>query len=308
MKVYFPKEEVRGVCRNIFMPGIANNPRVTLCSSEEDAELILISEAHIRKKYRIKYPEKTALLDYKDSPFRLNAGPLLYFKSSVVDKGKMEFVEYRNNIRVIPISYCLRQEVLDFDVETERDLDVCFIPRVLSEVHRKKPLENLGKRALKVLEINQRIGDTIQQNFDNSFVGNVGDAGGKGRNIIQTPYFEKLLGSKIVVTCIPPDWEGDYRLFEALGCGPLVLVDEMLTPVKNAFEDGKHLVYYKRDQPEDLIEKLRYYLDHEDERQQVALQGYEYAKKHHKPIDRIDEVLDEFVRVKGTYRKRKKGV
>mgnify|MGYP001288080589 CR=1 FL=1 len=45
-----------------------------------------------------------------------------------------------------------------------------------------------------------------------------------GRNSIQMDYYEKMFHSKIVVTCNPDNWEGDYRTWEALSTGSLVFV------------------------------------------------------------------------------------
>merc|ERR1711957_944835 len=39
------------------------------------------------------------------------------------------------------------------------------------------------------------------------------------------PYFDALGRAKIVVTCNPAEWEGDFRLWESLLSGALVFVD-----------------------------------------------------------------------------------
>ena len=47
-----------------------------------------------------------------------------------------------------------------------------------------------------------------------------------------------MLPSKIVVTCNPTGWEGDYRTWEALTSGALILVDKMITPLINPLITG----------------------------------------------------------------------
>ena len=55
------------------------------------------------------------------------------------------------------------------------------------------------------------------------------------------------------------------------------------------FTEGEDLVCF--DGIDDLCEKTNYYLTHEDERLQIAKNGYEKAKKHHSYVDRIQTIL-----------------
>ena len=92
------------------------------------------------------------------------------------------------------------------------------------------------------------------------------------------------------VNCNPDDWEGDYRLFESLSCAPMVLIDKMITPAINPFENRKHLVYYSS--LSQLGNELEYYLDNDLERNSIASNGHKYALKYHKTSNRIDEILE----------------
>ena len=102
-----------------------------------------------------------------------------------------------------------------------------------------------------------------------------------------------MLNSKIVVTCNPTHWEGDWRLFEALSCSPLVMVDEMTTPVKNGFIDGEHLIYFSINKLDDLFAKIVYHLENLDNSQTIATSGYRHALKYHTAKNRMDEILEE---------------
>ena len=123
-------------------------------------------------------------------------------------------------------------------------------------------------------------------------VGIVGTKGRIGRNEIQHDYFDAMLRSKIVVTCNPDRWEGDYRLFEALSCRCLVLVDRMITPTKHPLEDGKHLVYY--DTERDLVERIEHYMRTPGEMERIARAGHRFALEHHTTRHRIDEIIEAF--------------
>ena len=54
------------------------------------------------------------------------------------------------------------------------------------------------------------------------------------------------------------------------------------------FENGKDIVIFE--DAEDLIEKVKYYLTHEEERKQIALNGYNKVKNMHRYCDRFDEI------------------
>ena len=275
-----------------------------MCNSEEEADLILLHNKHIeRGKYVVRYPNKTVIADYSDSLNLAKVDVRLYFKRSVVVKNENTSLEFATFERdVIPFSFCMRQESLKFDLEKERDVDVCFFPRILGGGKRKKMKQNpnyvLDKKDIAVVKFNQTIGGAIKENFENVFVGQMGLGGVKGRSVIQIQYFNQMLQSKIVVCCNPPTWEGDYRLWEALGCKCLVFVDEMLTPVKHPLRDEEHVIYYRRDRMDELVDKLKFYLNNDAIRLRIAANGTEYARTYHKPSNRIDEILDEFERLK----------
>ena len=55
------------------------------------------------------------------------------------------------------------------------------------------------------------------------------------------------------------------------------------------FKEGEDLICF--DGVEDLREKAAYYLEHEEERQQIAKNGYEKVKQYHGYVDRIQKIL-----------------
>ncbi len=85
--------------------------------------------------------------------------------------------------------------------------------------------------------------------------------------------------------------EVNMRVFEVMAMGrPLITNRESeRNGLTDLFEDGKHLILY--DGPEDLIEKVRYYLDHDEEREAIAQAGYALATTKHRYLDRIDTLL-----------------
>lgn len=91
-------------------------------------------------------------------------------------------------------------------------------------------------------------------------------------------------------------WEinpnGDFlnpRVYEILGCGGFQLIDRR-SYLEGVFEDGKDLVVF--DSVSDLRKKIKYYLDHEDERKAIAAHGRETVRKFHTYEQRVSEMMN----------------
>lgn len=81
---------------------------------------------------------------------------------------------------------------------------------------------------------------------------------------------EKYCQSKVVFNVSMKN-ELNMRVFETLGSGSFLLTDRCQN-IEEIFEDGKHLVLY--DSLDDMVEKAKYYLEHDDEREAIAKAGY----------------------------------
>lgn len=101
--------------------------------------------------------------------------------------------------------------------------------------------------------------------------------------------------SKVVLNVSKPQFDTGVgpRILETLACGGFLLTNRV-TAVTSLFVDGKDLVVY--DSLDDLVEKARYYLAHEDERRAIAERGMRKVRAHHTWLHRarrIVEVLEE---------------
>lgn len=85
--------------------------------------------------------------------------------------------------------------------------------------------------------------------------------------------------------------EVNMRVFEVMAMGRPLLTnrESERNGLTELFEDGKHLILY--DGGQDLVDKVRYYLDHEEEREAIAVAGRQLALSQHRYIDRIDTLL-----------------
>ncbi len=78
------------------------------------------------------------------------------------------------------------------------------------------------------------------------------------------------------------------RAFDIMGCGGFLLTNYQGDFMEH-FVPGEDFVYYENRQ--DLVEKVTYYLSHEEERKQIAQSGYEKVKQFHTYRHRVAEML-----------------
>jgi glycosyltransferase involved in cell wall biosynthesis len=155
------------------------------------------------------------------------------------------------------------------------------------EVNRGGNNENNNSKlrdavSLAIFEWNQ----THPQYF--GFAGLTGSAKEKGRVEPQLGYARALLQYKMVVVAQKDDWEGHYRLMEALSGGAMVLSDRMLL-LPEGLQDGVSIVMY--DNVTDMIQKVEYYLEHASERIKIAREGRRIAMTRHRSWHIMERVV-----------------
>ncbi len=209
------------------------------------------------------YPGKT-ILWYQDDVFTTEHGPRdLKFNGSAFDLvytfDKTAIPAYQKlgmqNVRWLPLAM---SPALHRKMYAEKKYDVGFVGNI--HPNRKPFFERLSKKFN--LHIARAFMDDMVKIFNESkIVINLG-IGGTG---IQ------------------------QRVFEALGCGSMLLTNE-IPEDSRLFEDRKHLVYFNDTNVEELIQ---YYLDHKEEREKIAKNGYVFVHKYHSFNNRIDQVIKE---------------
>jgi spore maturation protein CgeB len=86
---------------------------------------------------------------------------------------------------------------------------------------------------------------------------------------------------------IAEDFANNMRLYEATGVGTMLLTDAKRN-LGDLFEVGREVVAY--DGINDLIDKIRYYLAHHEEREQVARAGQKRTLREHTYLKRMCEL------------------
>lgn len=110
---------------------------------------------------------------------------------------------------------------------------------------------------------------------------------------LSAPFRDAFPRSRIVVNqAVRKDV--NFRVFETLMCGALLVTPEIENGLKDLFTPGRHLVTYRDGDAEDAAEKIKYYLDHEEERAAIAKSGRdEILAKHtaYHRARRVEELL-----------------
>jgi hypothetical protein len=90
------------------------------------------------------------------------------------------------------------------------------------------------------------------------------------------PKHNKLFNTSKIILNRTPMGGWNLRVFEVLSSGSLLLSDRPSNGMEKIFIDKTHLVYY--DSLSDLKTKIQYYLTHNEEREQIASQGYKFVR------------------------------
>ncbi len=99
------------------------------------------------------------------------------------------------------------------------------------------------------------------------------------------PYDEAYARAKIVVNHILND-DLNFRFFEALMCGALLVTPEVSNGFLDIFTPGENLVTYIENNVSDVAKKIKYYLEHDDERIRIAEAGRKLVLEQHTSLHR----------------------
>ena len=109
------------------------------------------------------------------------------------------------------------------------------------------------------------------------------------RYYLQKEIPEVYSRAKIVVN-LPVGDDLNFRFFEALSCGALLLTKRLANGQEELFREDVHYAAFTNEK--ELLEKVEFYLRNEEERKKIALAGHEEVVKNHSLATRLETLLD----------------
>lgn len=230
--------------------------------------IYVASDTHLGKEYRFK---KADAFDYVFFNQKTAVDEYLATKEYTVD-GDGELIERGGKVlRVGWLPHAAEPQAYP-EIEILKKFDIGFVGHV-------QETENYnGITRVDAL-------DRMFREFPNFYYGTRHPAF-PGKNLFEDAA-KKFSLSKIVFNISIKD-DINMRVFEALSTGSFLLTNWLPT-LEDLFEDGKHLVTYKT--LDEAVEKAKYYLEHDDEREAIAEAGHEEFMKHHTYRHRVEKIL-----------------
>ena len=81
------------------------------------------------------------------------------------------------------------------------------------------------------------------------------------------------------------------RPFEAAGSGALLICDDGRKDIFDLFKNGEEFVAFRDGDANDFRNKIKYYLEHDDERLRISRNGYAKIMAHHTYDIRMKEMM-----------------
>ena len=111
----------------------------------------------------------------------------------------------------------------------------------------------------------------------------------KTEHYVGNAYARELARAKIFVTCDSKEKLPLMKYFEALACRTLLVATASRELEDLGFIDGE--TYVATDE-HTVVEKVKYYLAHQEERERIVNQGYQLILKRHSTAQRVDGLVE----------------
>ncbi|MCF8054658.1 MAG: glycosyltransferase [Deltaproteobacteria bacterium] len=171
--------------------------------------------------------------------------------------------------------------------DTRRDIPVSFVGLVGLKMFRKTYIDYIVSNGIAV--------DVYGNNSPNGFISKEKMVEVFNRTKINLNFTGMstmtTIGKELNIQKLRRQMKG--RIAEIALCGGFVLSD-YASGMEEVFEIDKEIVVFSS--KEEMLEKIKYYIDHDDEREEIAARGYERAQKDydtHEAIPRLVRILYE---------------
>ena len=241
-----------------------------------EADLILMFLSMERKNEPLlnyivqnKWEKKTAIIDDEDRLELIEPGAVGVFR--IYFKRELYIEDIRKNIKPMPFGAMKAYFKYKGKVDNKYSV-ICSMAT------------GTNLRRLKIEEAVRSLG------IQNSMVGRIGRANActPSTHELKQIYYKSLAESKIGVSYYGSEYE-TARFWEIPASGALLLSPPIKIQIPNPPVAGIHFVSYNNE--EELKDKIKYYLENEQERALIAKQGYEYVLKYHTSKERAKYLL-----------------
>jgi hypothetical protein len=165
-----------------------------------------------------------------------------------------------DKIEILPFSVDINKYKKSPHIKRENKILTAYSDRTDVYPHRKRARAELKKAGFRVLQ----------------------------NRIIHQALINAINRCKITVTSNNIFHSLSLRYTETLACGGFLLADRPEDLGLLGFEDGKHLVIYN--DMKDLVEKARYYMKNDTEREKIAKRGMNFVRENHSCKKRVEEM------------------
>jgi len=102
-------------------------------------------------------------------------------------------------------------------------------------------------------------------------------------------YIDIFSRSKIVINQTVKN-DVNFRVFESMMCGALLLTPSTGNGIDQLFQDGVEFCLYEHNNAQDAADKIRYFLEHEQERATIAQNGRQAVLDKHSALARAKQL------------------
>lgn len=98
--------------------------------------------------------------------------------------------------------------------------------------------------------------------------------------------------SKILIHDVCPFTNGSHERFLSSMLNKTLVIANKNNYCNGQIKDGQNIVYFDSNNYEDFLNKVKYYLVHDDERERITENAYCVVKEHHTWKKRAEEIID----------------
>lgn len=180
------------------------------------------------------------------------------------------------------------REIADADSEFYKGQDVFLDTDRYLAAHQYIGMKLANVERVSILSaLSKRFNVSLYTRSDTSCLPDI-HAKGSANTLTEMPKIFHAARINLNMTMRPIETGLSLRIWDVLGCGGF-LISNYQAEIPEYFEIGKDLEVYES--TEDLINKIDYYLRHDEERMKIAINGYEKVAKYHTYEMRLAEMI-----------------